>query len=92
MNLFKQFTRRAAVLLRCLSMVTGLVLPAFAATSPATETPVPTPATSFKFSNGTITEHIGDETDIVIPGNISVPKLISSVTARSIASALSHVL
>lgn len=70
MNLFEQFTRRAAVLLLCLSMVTGLVLPAFAATGPATETPEPTPAASFKFSNGTITEHIGDETDIVIPAKI----------------------
>ncbi len=75
MNLFKQFTRRAAVLLLCLSMVTGLVLPAFAATSPATETPEPTPATSFKFSNGTITEHIGDETDIVIPAKIGGEKV-----------------
>ena len=71
MNLFKQFTRRAAVLLLCLSMVTGLVLPAFAATSPAVETPEPTPATSFEFSAGEITDFIGDETDVVIPAKIN---------------------
>ena len=72
MNLFKQFARRFAVLLLCVSMLTGMLLPAQAADTydPAATTPEPTPATSFQFSNGTITDHIGEETDIVIPAKI----------------------
>ena len=68
----KQFVRRIAVLLLCVSMLAGMMLPALAAGTydPATKTPEPTPATSFQFSNGTITGHIGDETDIVIPAKI----------------------
>ena len=40
MRFFHQAARRAAVLLLCLSMLTGMLIPAFAATTdPATETP-----------------------------------------------------
>lgn len=40
MRFFRQAARRAAVLLLCLSMLTGMLIPAFAATTdPATETP-----------------------------------------------------
>ena len=40
MRFFHQAARRAAVLLLCLSMLTGMLIPAFAATiNPATETP-----------------------------------------------------
>ena len=40
MRFFHPAARRAAVLLRCLSMLTGMLIPAFAATTdPATETP-----------------------------------------------------
>ena len=40
MRFFHQAARRVAVLLLCLSMLTGMLIPAFAATTdPATETP-----------------------------------------------------
>ena len=40
MRFFHQAARRAAVLLLCLSMLTGMLISAFAATTdPATETP-----------------------------------------------------
>lgn len=44
MRFFHQAARRAAVLLLCLSMLTGMLIPAFAATTdPATETPAHNP-------------------------------------------------
>ncbi len=73
MKLFKHFGCRVAVLLLCVSMLTGMLLPAQAASTydPTAKTPDPTPAASFKYSNGTIEEHTGDETNIVIPAKIA---------------------
>lgn len=62
--------RRLLVLLLCLSMMTGLVLPAFAADA-ASQTPEPNPAEDFKFSNGVITEYLGNAVDVVIPAKIN---------------------
>ena len=73
MKLFQQFGRRAMVLLLCVAMLTGMLLPAQAAGTydPTKTTPEPTPATSFAFSKGEIKEFTGDETDVVIPAKIN---------------------
>lgn len=75
----KTSLRRLTALLLCLVMLAQTVVVASAATfSPKTETPEPTAADAFEFSNGEITDYVGSDTDVVIPaaiGGVTVTKI-----------------
>lgn len=74
MNLFKQFARRFAILLLCVSMLTGMLLPAQAASTydPTKTTPEPSAASAFTVTEkGIITKYNGDDENIVIPSEIN---------------------
>lgn len=80
MKLFKQTLHRFAVLVLCVSLLAGILLPAQAATtfSPAKETPEPTPASAFTVSTaGSITKYSGNDTNIVIPKAINDTTIVS---------------
>ncbi len=63
--------RRLLALVLCLLVMAGTVVTASAASfSPKTETPEPTAASAFEFSNGEITDYTGSDTDVVIPAAI----------------------
>lgn len=80
MKLFKQTLHRFAVLVLCVSLLAGILLPAQAAAtfSPAKETPEPTPASAFTVSTaGSITKYSGNDTNIVIPKAINGTTIVS---------------
>lgn len=63
--------RRLLALVLCLLVMAGTVVTASAASfSPKTETPEPTAASAFEFSDGEITDYTGSDTDVVIPAAI----------------------
>lgn len=80
MRFLRQAARRAAVLLLCLSMLTGMLIPAFAATvDPAAEMPEPTAATAFTVNAaGSITKYTGSDDRIVIPKAIDGKNIIAT--------------
>lgn len=75
----KNSLRRLTALLLCLVMMAQMVVVASAATfSPTTETPEPTAADAFAFSDGEITDYVGSDTNVVIPaaiGGVAVTKI-----------------
>lgn len=75
----KNSLRRLTALLLCLVMMAQTVVVASAATfSPTTETPEPTAADAFAFSDGEITDYVGSDTNVVIPaaiGGVAVTKI-----------------
>lgn len=75
----KNSLRRLTALLLCLVMMAQMVVVASAATfSPTTETPEPTAADAFAFSDGEITDYVGSNTNVVIPaaiGGVAVTKI-----------------
>lgn len=79
MHTRKSIPRRLLALVLCLLVMAGTVVTASAAGfSPKTETPEPTDASAFEFSNGEITDYTGSDTDVVIPaaiGGVAVTKI-----------------
>ena len=75
----KNSLRRLTALLLCLVMMAQMMVVASAATfSPTTETPEPTAADAFAFSDGEITDYVGSDTNVVIPaaiGGVAVTKI-----------------
>ena len=75
----KNSLRRLTALLLCLVMMAQTVVVASAVGfSPTTETPEPTAADAFAFSDGEITDYVGSDTNVVIPaaiGGVAVTKI-----------------
>lgn len=75
----KNSLRRLTALLLCLVMMAQMVVVASAVGfSPTTETPEPTAADAFAFSDGEITDYVGSDTNVVIPaaiGGVAVTKI-----------------
>lgn len=75
----KNSLRRLTALLLCLVMMAQTVVVASAVgCSPTTETPEPTAADAFAFSDGEITDYVGSDTNVVIPaaiGGVAVTKI-----------------
>lgn len=75
----KNSLRRLTALLLCLVMMAQTVVVASAVGfSPTTETPEPTAADAFSFSDGEITDYVGSDTNVVIPaaiGGVAVTKI-----------------
>lgn len=75
----KNSLRRLTALLLCLVMMAQTVVVASAGGfSPTTETPEPTAADAFAFSDGEITDYVGSDTNVVIPaaiGGVAVTKI-----------------
>lgn len=75
----KNSLRRLTALLLCLVMMAQTVVVASAVGfSPRTETPEPTAADAFAFSDGEITDYVGSDTNVVIPaaiGGVAVTKI-----------------
>ena len=75
----KTSLRRLTALLLCLVMLAQTVVVASAVGfSPTTETPEPTAADAFAFSDGEITDYVGSDTNVVIPaaiGGVAVTKI-----------------
>lgn len=75
----KNSLRRLTTLLLCLVMMAQTVVVASAVGfSPTTETPEPTAADAFAFSDGEITDYVGSDTNVVIPaaiGGVAVTKI-----------------
>ena len=75
----KNSLRRLTALLLCLVMMAQTVVVASAVGfSPTAETPEPTAADAFAFSDGEITDSVGSDTNVVIPaaiGGVAVTKI-----------------
>lgn len=75
----KNSLRRLTALLLCLVMMAQTVVVASAVGfSPTAETPEPTAADAFAFSDGEITDYVGSDTNVVIPaaiGGVAVTKI-----------------
>ena len=74
----KNSLRRLTALLLCLVMMAQVVVASAATFSPTTETPEPTAADAFAFSDGEITDYVGSDTNVVIPaaiGGVAVTKI-----------------